>query len=197
MGHSRAQRANSHERILAEAAAQIRGDGFDSVSVGKLMQSVGLTHGGFYGHFKSRTDLVAQALERALVDGEATANPSGKPQSFGQIARNYLSRAHRDARSQGCAIAALASEVGRADERNRAIMESHIDLAIANVAAALGDDGERRAMVAVSGMIGAVILARVMIDRKRSDELLRAVFEHMLKLEADGSRGDFPNAHGV
>jgi TetR/AcrR family transcriptional repressor of nem operon len=192
MGHSRAQKAESRERILAEAARQIRAGGLDSVGVGTLMQSVGLTHGGFYGHFGSRTDLLAQALERALVDGEATANPSGKPQPFVQIARNYLSRAHRDARSQGCAIAALASEVGRTDERRRAIMESHIDLAIADVAEALGDHDERRAMVALSAMIGAVTLARVMTDRQRSDELLRAVFEHMLSLE-DGAPGGRPD----
>jgi TetR/AcrR family transcriptional repressor of nem operon len=181
MGHSRSQKAENRERILAEAARQVRSGGLDSVSVGSLMQSVGLTHGGFYGHFASRADLLAQAVERALVDGEAAANRKSLP--FVRIARNYLSRGHRDARATGCAIAALASEVGRADERTRRIMEDHIDLAIADVADSLGDADERRAMVAVSAMIGAVTLARVMTNRPRSDDLLRAVFEHMLGLE--------------
>jgi TetR/AcrR family transcriptional repressor of nem operon len=187
MGHSRSQKAESRERILAEAAHQVRSGGLDSVSVGSLMQSVGLTHGGFYGHFASRAELLAQAVERALVDGEAAANRKSLP--FARIARTYLSRGHRDARATGCAIAALASEVGRADERTRRIMEDHIDLAIADVAESLGDADERRAMVAVSAMIGAVTLARVMTDRQRSDDLLRAVFGHMLGLEGDPPSG--------
>src|SRR3546814_11685000 len=56
-----------------EASQQIRRDGLESVSVGPLMKSVGLTHGGFYGHFESRSALLAEALERALLEGEANA----------------------------------------------------------------------------------------------------------------------------
>ncbi len=185
MGHSQAQKADSRERILAEAALQAREGGLESVSVGKLMQSVGLTHGGFYGHFASRSDLMAQALKRALVDGEATAhaaNASGRLRRYGEIVRAYLSRTHRDARKTGCAIAALASEVGRADETSRAIMEEHIDAMIALVADALGDEDEARAMVAVSAMIGAVSLSRV-VAPGRSEALLRAVRDHLLRLE--------------
>ncbi|HEY2750970.1 TetR/AcrR family transcriptional regulator, partial [Phenylobacterium sp.] len=73
MGHSQAEKAKSRERILAEAARQIRQNGLESVSVGTLMKSVGLTHGGFYGHFESREALLASALERALLEGEAKA----------------------------------------------------------------------------------------------------------------------------
>ena len=69
MGHSQAEKAQSRERILSEAADQVRDAGLESIGVGKLMRSAGLTHGGFYNHFESRADLLAQALERALVDG--------------------------------------------------------------------------------------------------------------------------------
>ncbi len=79
MGHSQADKASSRERILKEAAAQIREGGLESVSVNKLMRSVNLTHGGFYGHFSSRSELVAQALERALVEGEAKAKSVDEP----------------------------------------------------------------------------------------------------------------------
>src|SRR5579864_6885609 len=89
MGHSQAEKAESRERILAEASRQVRRDGLESVSVGSLMKSVGLTHGGFYGHFESRSALLAEALERALVEGEANAKvqASGRPQTFGHIVR--------------------------------------------------------------------------------------------------------------
>src|SRR5271166_4130463 len=84
MGHSQAEKAQSRERILAEASRQVRHGGLESVSVGTLMKSVGLTHGGFYGHFESRDTLLAEALERALLEGEAKggANRSGSPASF-------------------------------------------------------------------------------------------------------------------
>jgi TetR/AcrR family transcriptional repressor of nem operon len=186
MGHSQAQKADNRERILAEAARQVRAGGLEAVNVAKLMQSVGLTHGGFYGHFASRSDLVAQSLERALVDGEATAqiaNTSGRPRRFGEIVRAYLSRTHRDARSTGCAISALVSEVGRADEASRATMEAHIDSMVALVAEALGDEDEARAMAAVSAMVGCVAIARVIVDPKRSNAFLHTVREQLLAMD--------------
>src|SRR2546421_8338532 len=108
MGHSQAEKALSRERILAEASRQIRRDGLESLSVGALMKSVGLTHGGFYGHFESRSALLAEALQRALQEGEANAQASRASPEFPDIVRGYLSRSHPDARDRGCAFAALA-----------------------------------------------------------------------------------------
>ena len=82
MGHSQAEKALSRERILAEASRQVRDGGLESVSVGALMKSVGLTHGGFYGHFESRETLLVEALERALLESEAKAVADGAPASF-------------------------------------------------------------------------------------------------------------------
>jgi TetR/AcrR family transcriptional repressor of nem operon len=59
MGHSQTAKAENRERIVAEAARQVRRRGLESLSVGGLMKSVGLTHGGFYGHFESRSALLA------------------------------------------------------------------------------------------------------------------------------------------
>jgi TetR/AcrR family transcriptional repressor of nem operon len=190
MGHSRAEKARNRERILTEAAAQIRESGLESVSVSKLMHKVSLTHGGFYGHFASRSDLIAEALKRALVDGEAAARASqdpDKPRSFTAMVRSYLSRTHRDSRKTGCAIAALASDLGRADVRSRAVMEAHVEAYIASVTRALGREDDSKAMVAVSAMIGALALSRVMTDPKRSDAILRVVRDHVLAL-ADEDR---------
>jgi TetR/AcrR family transcriptional repressor of nem operon len=46
LGHSPAEKAQSRERILRDAADQLRDVGFESVSVGNLMKSMNLTHGG-------------------------------------------------------------------------------------------------------------------------------------------------------
>jgi TetR/AcrR family transcriptional regulator, transcriptional repressor for nem operon len=189
MGHSQAEKARNRERILTEAAAQIRDGGLESISVGKLMHKVNLTHGGFYGHFASRSDLLAEALKRALAEGEAAARASQdheKPRSFPAAVRSYLSRTHRDSRKTGCAIAALASDVGRADEASRAIMEEYVEALIASVARSLGQQDDSKAMVAVSAMVGALALSRVMTDPRRSDAMLRVVRDHVIALADEG-----------
>lgn len=181
MGHSQAEKVQNRERILKEAADQIRDGGLESVSVSKLMKSVNLTHGGFYGHFASRADLLAQALKRALVDGtRRSAEESGRPRAFAGFVRNYLNRNHRDSRSTGCAISALISDVGRADAQSKTVMAGYIEGYIAATRRQLGDDDDSRAMLAVSAMVGALALSRVMTDPARSDALLHSVREHLM-----------------
>jgi TetR/AcrR family transcriptional repressor of nem operon len=187
MGHSQAEKAQNRERILSEAAKQIRESGLESLSVGTLMGRANLTHGGFYGHFASRAELVEQALERALKEGEAKARASDDPDrspSPSALVKGYLSRAHRDAPQTGCAIAALISDVGRADPRCRAVMEPHIENFIAKTARTLGSENEDEAMLAVSAMVGALAISRVFTDPKRSDAILRAVRDAVVAMKA-------------
>lgn len=183
MGHSQAEKAISRERILAEASRQVRDSGLESVSVGALMKRIGLTHGGFYGHFESREALLVEALGRALHDGEAKAGAKGAPASFSGMARSYLSRKHRDSRDSGCAVAALVSDVARADAASRELMTEHVEAFIGTVAKALGGDDER-AILAVSAMVGALTLSRVVADPGRSNAILKVVREHLETLEA-------------
>lgn len=181
MGHSQAEKAQNRDRILAKAARQARDAGLESISVGALMKSVGLTHGGFYGHFESRSALLAEALERALSDGESRARRTS-PRRFADMVRSYLSRSHRDSRDEGCAMAALVCDVARADEVSRRAMENHVEAFIAGAAQVLDGD-EPKAMLAVSAMIGALALSRVLTDPARSDTLLRAVRTGLAELE--------------
>jgi TetR/AcrR family transcriptional repressor of nem operon len=186
MGHSQADKAQSRERILRKAADAVRDTGLESISVAKLMRSADLTHGGFYNHFGSRSDLLAQALERALLEGARTATASMKPgdapRSYETRVRGYVSRAHRDARTTGCAIAALASDVARADAASREVMAAHLDEFVAQLAQSLHSQDEGDAMLAVSAMVGAVLLARVQTDPKKSDALLKSVRDRLLAL---------------
>ncbi|MBP0618909.1 TetR/AcrR family transcriptional regulator [Cupriavidus consociatus] len=184
MGHSQADKARSRERILEQAAEQIRDGGLESVSVGKLMRSANLTHGGFYGHFASRSELLVHALERALDDGKAAFEAkSGKATpDFAAVVRSYLSRTHREARTTGCAIAALAGDVARADEPAREAMSAHIERFIGRMDDALGGDDPDKAMFAVSAMIGALVVSRVLANDKRSDAVLAAAKRQLLAL---------------
>src|SRR5271170_4176558 len=102
---SRAQAAENRERILDVATRLFRERGIDGIGVADLMQAAGLTHGGFYGHFKSKDDLAVQACRRAFArSAESWAsvveNTSGDP--LASICRQYVSERHRDAPGRGC-----------------------------------------------------------------------------------------------
>ena len=102
---SREQMARNRSRILMEAGRLFREKGFDAVSVAEVMKAAGLTHGGFYGHFASKDDLIAQTLAEAL--GE-TASSGGDLSAW---LDSYLSPRHRDNPAHGCPTAGLAADV--------------------------------------------------------------------------------------
>src|SRR5271155_3788539 len=104
---SREQVSENRRTILEAAGRLFRARGFDAVTVAEIMQAAGLTHGGFYGYFKSKDALIADALAEALARG---AGPSDDWAAF--VAR-YLSRPPRDNLAGGCATAALAAETIR------------------------------------------------------------------------------------
>src|SRR5258706_5322417 len=124
MGASKADKQKSRERIVRTAAARFRERGVDGIGVADLMKEAGLTHGGFYGHFGSREELVAEAVECALRDGgralSAIAEAEGSPAAvLGALVDAYLSLAHRDGLATSCAVATMANDVARSSPRAR------------------------------------------------------------------------------
>jgi TetR/AcrR family transcriptional regulator, transcriptional repressor for nem operon len=189
VGHSQAEKAESRARILDAAARQIRQGGLDSVSIADLMKAANLTHGGFYGHFPSRGALLVEALARALDQGAASfvaARPEGSEPSVKSIVNRYLSPAHRDNSGEGCAIAALAGDVGRADDAAvRAPMVDGLENSFADMASAMGGgpQAEQAAVAAWCAMVGGLMLSRVFQGTDRSDEVLRLARQSILDLE--------------
>lgn len=195
MGHSQAEKAESRERILEVAARQIRQGGLDSVSIAEIMKAANLTHGGFYGHFPSRAALIAAAVERALDRGEASfvaSQTASAPVTVKSIVNRYLAPAHRDDTRDGCAIAALSGDVGRAeDDEVRALMARRVEQSFEDMAKAMGGGAkaEAAAVTAWCAMAGAISLSRVLRGTRRSDEILRTVRQSILELDA-AVRGD-------
>lgn len=195
MGYSQAEKAHSREKIVAAAARQIREGGLDSLSIGDLMRSVNLTHGGFYGHFASRSALIAAALERALEDGEtasmATSAAKGR-RTLKSVANSYLSPVHRDHAAEGCAVSALAADVARADDEVRAIMQAKLAGFFEETAALLGDGDAARAdaLKAWCLMTGAMSLSRIFKGQPTSDEILKTARAAILEIEATFPPGE-------
>src|SRR5258708_39191857 len=125
---SRDQAAENRSRIVDVAGRLFRARGFDGIGVADLMKAAGLTHGGFYGHFKSKDDLAAQACERALARSAETwaaLADGGAPAPLSTLVDHYLSGRHRDDTGRGCVYAALAADVARQD--NPALRRSVTD----------------------------------------------------------------------
>ena len=178
---SRAEAAQNRERIIEVAAKLFREHGFDGVGVADLMKSAGLTHGGFYGHFASKEDLMAQAcaraLESSLGDLQQAAEHGGE-NAFSAVASAYLSPAHRDQPSEGCVLAALGAEAARRSSPVRGAftqgVRSVVD-ALTRLAPGKSKRLQReRALATVASMVGALILARAVDDAELSDEVLRS-----------------------
>lgn len=167
---SREQMAENRRRILEVASRLFRDKGFDAVSVAEVMKAAGLTHGGFYGHFNSKDDLVAETLAHALAADSVGGS------DFSDFVSTYLSSFHRDNAAGGCPTAGLAAAIRHQTPQARSAMTEGLRAQIARIEKALPQldpaDRRRAAIGSWAAMIGAVILARAIDDPELSDDIL-------------------------
>ena len=185
MGHSRDDKARSHERIVEIAAARLRESGTAGPGVAELMKAAGLTHGGFYKHFDSRDDLVAEAVERALRDNDGfmttlRAGAADAHAALGLFVDWYTSAEHRDTPGAGCAVVSFGADAPRADQRVRMAYSGQVQRYLVHLEALLGD--RKRAAAALSALVGAVLVARAVGPGELSDEILAAARESVLAM---------------
>lgn len=168
---TREKMAENRRRILDAASALFRAKGVEAVSVAEVMKAAGLTHGGFYGHFASKDDLVAKTLAHALVVEAAEGL------DLRAYVAAYLSPRHRDNAAGGCPTAGLAAEIRHHTPASRAAIADGFRSQIDRLTEAFpGADGAAKRSGAVgswAAMIGALILARAVDDPALSDEILQ------------------------
>lgn len=183
MGHSKANKAESRDRVVRTAAARFRESGIDGIGVADLMKEAGLTHGGFYRHFASRDELVAEAVERALLDGgravQAVENLQQPPAAvLALLVDGYLSAAHRDSLATSCAVTTLAGDVARSNERARSAYTQQVGSYLALLTKLIAGEKQKskrmKAIAALSTLVGAVSMARAVNDEKLSREILKS-----------------------
>jgi TetR/AcrR family transcriptional regulator, transcriptional repressor for nem operon len=182
MGHSRAEKAKTHKRIVSIASKKFREEGLAGVRIAELMKEAGLTVGGFYKHFDSRDDLVAEAVSSAFGGWKrhVDAAKSGGPLvSLAKLIDDYLNEAHRDNPGSGCAFSALAPEIARSDKRTRSLTSEQVRNDIQLIATLLPGRDKRtarsRAVLIFSALVGAMSLARAVSDEALSREILEIV----------------------
>ncbi|HEX5791978.1 MAG TPA: TetR/AcrR family transcriptional regulator [Rheinheimera sp.] len=181
------KKARTHELILDTAAKAIRRGGYAGVSVAELMKEAGLTHGGFYAHFTSRTAMLAEAMARASELSSKALAPSvqhavaeGKS-PLRALVEHYLSDAHLEAVEHGCPIAALGSEICRQPEEVRAVavqqmaaLRNAIARALPVQANTANTDSTDSADVIMATLVGSLQLARAYGNNTAGRQLLAA-----------------------
>jgi TetR/AcrR family transcriptional regulator, transcriptional repressor for nem operon len=123
MGHSRAQKAKTHERILKLASKRFREEGLAGIGIAEPMKEAGLTVGGFSKHFKSREDLVAESVGSAPGFWKRqveTAASGGPPVTCESLVDDHVSETRRKHPGRGCPAGALAGDIAPSDKRTRA-----------------------------------------------------------------------------
>jgi len=174
---TRAQAEANRERILDNAAQLFRERGVDGIGLNELMQAAGLTRGGFYGHFESKEDLVAQASRRAMESNRESRRKLAD-KGLATWVKTYLSDAHCERIGEGCALTALAADAARGGPELRAAIGEGVE----SFAAALlplmpgPTEAERReqALARMATLVGALLLARAVGDHGQSRELREA-----------------------
>jgi TetR/AcrR family transcriptional regulator, transcriptional repressor for nem operon len=181
---SRGQAAENRERIVEVAAKLFRERGFDGIGVAELMKAVGLTHGGFYGHFVSKEDLAAEAcghaLEKSLRNWSAEIEKA-PGEAFSKIVNVYLSEDHRDDPGSGCLVAALGSDLGRQAPPIRRVATEGIHALVGQLMRLVPSKSKsarrRKALSDFATMVGAVTIARAVDDSELSKAVLDAVLD--------------------
>lgn len=196
--YSKEHKEATRRRIVEAAARAYRRGGVGGVGIGELMGEIGLTHGGFYAHFPSKDALVAEACEhgasgsteRVLARAEAQGGAAG----VRTLVEAYVSAVHRDRPELGCVMPALAADVSRGAPEVRGALTRVLRRMLRRIGALLPgarpaadhDVPSDEALALVSGMVGAVLLARAVDDPELSERILDANCRFLTQAFAGG-----------
>jgi TetR/AcrR family transcriptional regulator, transcriptional repressor for nem operon len=171
------------QKIIDSARKLFNRHGFESVSIQQIMANAGLTHGGFYSYFKSKSDLYAEVLGCFFTDPEWKNCWEGVHVDLSstdvgpQVVRAYLSRQHYDDVENSCPMVALPTDVARSGASARRAFETVFKSMVSVLERSLVDKKRprrERAQAVAALCIGGMIVARTMVDEPLADELRHA-----------------------
>jgi TetR/AcrR family transcriptional regulator, transcriptional repressor for nem operon len=192
---SNKEAAQTREAIVTAAADYIRRTGITEASLADVMAAAGLTHGGFYRHFRNKEHLIAEALSAAGVKTITTIDRNLAKGGINAVVEAYLSAAHRDSPTPICPFASLGSDIARSGNETKSaaieVLEKLFAILAANEA---GADRRGDAIATFSTMMGAMILARIASGTPLSAEILEHAKTH-LREEIGGARKRYARKH--
>jgi TetR/AcrR family transcriptional regulator, transcriptional repressor for nem operon len=187
MRYSDSHKAETHARLVKLAGRMLRERGPQNLAVAELMQGAGLTHGGFYAHFKSKDELIAAALKAAnsarIARFKDAVSQSPDKSAIGLAVDSYVNSRHREHPESGCSVATLGSELARESGAARHQMSENVKGWLETLAQFAPGSSAREKMRVATGtyaaMIGGLIIARAVEDPHLSDQILADVREFL------------------
>ena len=178
-------KGQTRERIVRNAARKLRAEGLNGPGVASVMKASGLTVGGFYKHFRSKDELLADAIAQAFSDSDmlyAALENVPREKRWKELVRVYLSPEHCDHADVGCPMAALAPEIARAKlsvrKRISGVIKQHKWMEFMPGASAA--ERERNFFIILSAMAGALSIACVLTEPADQERVLASVRDHLL-----------------
>jgi TetR/AcrR family transcriptional repressor of nem operon len=185
MRKSRKEAAETRERIVKVAAREFNESGIQGTGLAEIMAAAGLTHGGFYKHFTSKDQLVAEAVEKGMGGIRASMEGPRANRSLDDTVGEYLSKRHRDDAEEACPLASLGSELRHAEDNARQVASNAVEQIVSIIEAHLSGlspkEARSRAHAIVAAMVGGMMLSRIVKDRKLSDSFLRDTRDFVLQ----------------
>ena len=193
MRYGKDHKQATRQRIVEAAGRRFKQDGIDGAGVATVMSDAGLTNGAFYGHFRSKEDLVANVLADQLrAQRQSFDAQSSDRAGLEAFIRSYLSPEHRDQSADGCPSAALIDEIIRRPAATKRVFTDELAATMNDIASRLDPtdvEAARADALALFGfMLGTLQLARALTDRDLSDQLLARGVETAMKLLGDFTR---------
>jgi TetR/AcrR family transcriptional regulator, transcriptional repressor for nem operon len=182
-------KARTHRRIVKNAARRFRAEGLSGPGLATVMKASGLTVGGFYKHFRSKDDLLAEAIEEGIVEhGEkflAWIEDVPPPERWKAIVRHYLSPEHCDHPEAGCPMATLAPEIARARpavrKRIASLMKARREQVMQFMPGDTDAEREKNFNIIFPAMAGAISVARILPDPEEREKILNDLRDHLLQ----------------
>jgi TetR/AcrR family transcriptional repressor of nem operon len=196
MPWSKEHKKETRHRIMEAAARTFRAQGTAAAGLTDVMREAGLTHGGFYAHFKSKDELIAAALKAAntarLARFKEAVSQSPDKSALAFAVDSYVNSRHREHPENGCSVATLGSELARENRAARHQMSENVTNWLETLAQSAPGSNARSKMRVATGtyaaMIGGLIIARAVEDPLVSDRILADVRAFLHDAEASAAR---------
>src|SRR2546422_802155 len=181
-------KTRTRDRIVRNAARKLRAEGLSGPGVASVMKASGLTVGGFYKHFRSKDELLAEAIAQGFAESSEKVYSSlqnvPREDRWKEVVRLYLSPEHCDHPDTGCPVAALAPEIARAKlsvrKRVAAVMKGRTDRWVEFMPGLTATERERNFFVIFSSMAGAISVARLLTEPADRQKVLTSMRDHLL-----------------
>jgi AcrR family transcriptional regulator len=174
------------QRIIQSALLLFNRHGFTAASIDDIMAGAGMTRGGFYSYFQSKSELYAEAIS-CFVSGKLEDISSSEKASdrAAHLIRDYLSRQYFDELETSCPLIGLPNDVSRTDQSVREAQESALKMMIETFEkgiSAASEPARQLALALTSLCVGGMVLARAIENRSLADELREATMATALKI---------------